>query len=195
MCEISPCEDFENWIHEALDARQDPRFDQRIARHSRECPACAETLSDYVKVENLVAVAFSHPSAVAERQRIEKRRRTESIWRLAIGALAASILVLVVVERGNSPASVVGNSPDAITRSNSMPLATDSPSRQAATVSLATCYELTSELPGIRPIRSSVDATLNLIQQYVPASYYRQEPVKRPGLGGFNDGLWALGVA
>jgi hypothetical protein len=195
MCEISPCENFESWINEVLDARQDPRFDQRIARHSRECPACAETLTEYVNVENLVAVAFSHPSAVAERKRIEHRRRTASKLRLAIGALAASILVLIVVERGNPSVSVDGTSPDVISRTSSPPLANNLPSIHAPSTSLTTCYELTSELPGIRPIRSSVDATLNLIQQYVPTSYYRSEPSKRPGLGDSNDGLWALTLA
>ncbi len=195
MCEISPCENFENWIHESLDARQDPRFDQRVARHSRECPACQETLSAYLRVENLVAAAFSHPSAVAQRERIERRRRVASKLRLAIGALAASILVLVVFESGNPRSSDGTLTGESIGQRNPSPFIDVLPKDQASSVSLTTCYELTSELPGIRPIRSSVDATLHLIQELVPASYYRLEPAKRPGLGDFNDEVWAVAMA
>ncbi len=205
------CDDFLELLNESLDNGRDPMRDERIADHAHVCSACNSTLEEYLKVEHLARIAFHNsdwarsnltvsalygqrgPQAPAHngsgRMGVGSRNISKYPLRTILGTLAASIVILVAWERremGGEPQvieshrEVQGAVADLVFQENSeMP----SPRPANPIFSLNNCYEITSELPGIRPIRSSLDATLNLIHQIVPVEYRIIPPAKPPGVG------------
>ncbi|MBX3416952.1 MAG: zf-HC2 domain-containing protein [Pirellulaceae bacterium] len=109
--------------------------------------------------------------------------------RTILGTLAASVLVLVFFERPSSLQPEHLNvasttSPSSSENSPSKDLVAQDRTRPATRIfTWPNCYEITSELPGIRPIRSSVDATLNMLHQIVPAEFRLPQSNKPLGHG------------
>lgn len=205
------CDDFLELLNEVLDDGRDPMRDERIADHAHVCSACNSTLEDYLKVERLARLAFHDSDWVRSSRTVSalhgrqgthapvyqrsgpsaagSRKFSKYPLRTILGTLAASIIILVAWERrdmGGEPQvieshrEIQGAVADLVFQESAkMPSARPT----NPIFSLNNCYEITSELPGIRPIRSSLDATLNLIHQIVPVEYRIIPPAKPPGVG------------
>ena len=93
------CEEFESRINAVHDERGDPRADARVADHADECEACADVLTSYQQVLNVVHSATplemdTDPTTkiVAQVQLAARRRRR--LWMTLVPlAVAASLLI------------------------------------------------------------------------------------------------------
>ncbi len=166
--------------------------------------------------ENLPAVSNLANTASERQNRV--LRPSLMNWQSLLGTLAASILVIAMLEgrdsihvnmRGPELSSIrsqtvtsPSSSPVPVVSSWSIPSPSDfwrkSNYSKTSSASLVTCYELTSELPGIRPLQASVEATIEYFQHTIvddkpappaePASP-KKENGKTPKVGNFASPL------
>ncbi|MEZ6096377.1 MAG: zf-HC2 domain-containing protein [Pirellulaceae bacterium] len=230
MSEKSICLQVEDLIQESLDRRIDPRNDQRISAHVADCSDCAESLAQFMWLEQAMdtlypisaldsastcdlynnhKIEFLGHAASTEMSQGEQAdfpiaqsvsaapSRQFVSWQTLLGALAASILAIFVFEGQFSmperSIEVAVRVPIAVPKelNNTAPLdlALSNKNNGSGYVqtnpALMSYYELTSELPGIRPLRCSIDASYQVIQSWLSpdAREDNRSESNRPNVG------------
>lgn len=167
------CMSFESHVQELLDLRKSPEIDLAVRAHASNCAECSDLLHQFTQLESALQLALKSKTATStEKQEVarplhpvSRRQREQFNW----AAQAAVVLLLC--------GALVGWFASRQPQSNALiPLAVSelpvrsTPEQLLATASgirpavhyrsLEQCYELTSELPGVRPLQSSIQVAL-----------------------------------
>jgi hypothetical protein len=169
------CASFESHVQELLDLRESPESDPGVQAHASRCAECLDLLRQFTQLESALQLTLkskvtlkSKASSAAEKREVarplhpvSRRQREQFSW----AAQAAVVLLLcgaLVGWLASRPPQSNTLLPVAVrdlpVRSNpEQLLASASGIRPAVHYrSLEQCYELTSELPGVRPLQSSI---------------------------------------
>lgn len=167
------CYSFELQVQELLDLRKDPTSDAAVQAHSSKCAECSELLTQFTQLESTLHLALRAKASASGETRaparplhpVSQRRREQFGW----AAQAASVLLICGTLLGwvaSRPTQSISLLPVAVNNNSLGSLresAAASPSGIRPAVhyrSLEQCYELTSELPGVRPLQSSIQVAL-----------------------------------
>lgn len=167
------CTTFESHVQELLDLRNSPESDLAVQAHASSCAECLELLHQFTQLESALPLALKSKTPVAAKKRevahpmhpVSRRQREQISWaaQAAVVLLLCGSLVGWVASRQPQSNALI---PVAVSElpARSSPeqlLATASGIRPAVHYrSLEQCYELTSELPGVRPLQSSIQVAL-----------------------------------
>jgi|688.fasta_scaffold232235_2 hypothetical protein len=167
------CTSFESHVQELLDLRKSPEIDLAVQMHASNCAECSDLLHQFTQLESALQLALKSKTPAATEKRevarplhpVSRRQREQLSWTVqaAVVLLLCGALVGWVASRQPQSNSLI---PVAVSElpARSTPeqlLATASGIRPAVHYrSLEQCYELTSELPGVRPLQSSIQVAL-----------------------------------
>lgn len=215
---VLDCENFEEFVQEALDERLNLSLSPDLQGHADGCPRCQETLARYQRLQGILTVAFSVPAgceirrppadqplptrAVAASETdpllANRRRRSYVPLRTSLPWLAAASVAILLtwtwqtgLRNSNDlshPALVV-QSPD-----NLHPEFAIHPVGNSR--SIERCLEITAELPGIRPLQSTFTLAVGWCQDYFgPVKPKAELPSPSgPGVGRAPQGIFPASV-
>ena len=167
------CESFELHVQELLDLRKSPESDPAVQAHSNSCSECRELLHQFTQLESSLQLVLKAKASATTRKRevvrhlhpVSRRQREQ----ISLTAQAAAVLLLC----GALVGLLVSRQPQSnallpVAVSESAPRNTPGQFLAGAEGirpvvhyrSLEQCYELTSELPGVRPLQSSIQVAL-----------------------------------
>lgn len=167
------CRSFELQVQELLDQRKDPTCDAAVQIHASQCAECSELLEQFTQLESTLQLALKAKIPATRDSRatprplhpVSQRQREQLSW----VAQAASVLLIcgtVIGWMASRPTQQTSLLPVAVSNESSRnlrepALASVSGIRPAVHYrSLEQCYELTSELPGVRPLQSSIQVAI-----------------------------------
>ena len=174
------CAAFEVRVQELLDLRESPETDRGIQEHSGRCADCRELLQQFTRLESTLQLALRNKAPHPEQKQknirplhpISQRRRDRAGW--AMQAIAVLLLCGAV---GNWLASFQPQQSTLLPVASSASASGTRQQRLAADFSgirpvmhyrsLEQCYELTSELPGVRPLQSSIQVAISWWWNYL----------------------------
>lgn len=167
------CAEFESQVQELLDLRRDPESDPAVRMHASQCDECWELLRQFTQLESTLQIALKAkaPSTRGKREivrplhPVSQRSREQYNWAAQVASILLVCVTLIgwVATRPPQRASwipvAVSNDPSRMGRDSLV--AGPSGIRPAVHYrSLEQCYELTSELPGVRPLQSSIQVAI-----------------------------------
>jgi hypothetical protein len=167
------CTSFESHVQELLDLRKSPENDLAVQTHASVCQECSELLHQFTQLESALQLALK-PKApvVAEKREVvlpvhpfSQRHREQFSWaaQAAVVLLLCGALIGWAASRQPKSNALIPVAVSELRGQNSPEqlLASGSGIRPAVHYrSLEQCYELTSELPGVRPLQSSIQVAL-----------------------------------
>lgn len=196
MYEIS-CATFETRINDLLDARRDPAADETLIRHADHCAACQAVFADYLALDdslsNIVWDAktlerLAAPTAAVRPYRLWWSAALAATLLIAfnsifgsspwgdnnataskqVSAKAQKPPIVAVPQSDRQPQQRLGN--DSIAKplvgSGLTPVSWNELSQRLQPV-LNPYYQFSAELPGIRPIQSSLNLTIDWVQEKI----------------------------
>jgi hypothetical protein len=167
------CETFEFHVQELLDLKRNPQDEPSVQQHASTCPECHELLRQFSQLELTLQLALRKNSSDSKRgsEHLRPFHPVSQIRRRQAGMLLQAVAVLLLT--GSVGGWLASRQSE---RAPRMPLATSnesSPASRAQRIagingiqpavhyrSLEQCYELTSELPGVRPLQSSIQVAI-----------------------------------
>src|SRR5262245_39137682 len=173
------CAEFKMRLDEVLDARRQPDRDQQLRDHARRCAKCAQWMDDHkVLLATVGEIAGESPRPdfsfqVLQAVEIQQRQQRRRVWRAALLALAAGLLIAAVgwrIPRGSQLPQELANEgqpPTFAYASIVVDLAsslTTKPTRLAGEVA-----------EGFKPVTSSVYTALHTLWRTLPGSESAQK--------------------